>query len=270
MYFDSPYVIDIENTRFENLRSTDIGIYPDEGAWNPQAIYRRGIMGAKSFCVTIDDLNVNDFRIRGVTFTGTKPLEITFMTNALRDRFNIYDVDVGDGKIVVRDVPVPNETQSHTWLPYTQTGKTWGGGWIDGKMGLVNCRFKEITIFTTDGKYCNAYALPKYYLDVKATDVNGSTVSGAKVSVSADAEIGTLASVENRKYGPYNPRTSIPKGCDLKTVWADPEYSCENMEVLRPTASGKFRNPYHHHRFLAGRKMDSATTGGAGPHAVAD
>ncbi|MDY7011203.1 MAG: hypothetical protein SVV80_10705 [Planctomycetota bacterium] len=94
MYFDSPYVLRIENTKFENLRATDIGMYPAESARNPQTIYRRGIMGKKSFWVTIDDLNVHNFTLRGLTFTGAEPLEITFMTGVFRDRMNIYDVNV--------------------------------------------------------------------------------------------------------------------------------------------------------------------------------
>jgi hypothetical protein len=127
-------------------------------------------------------------------------------------------------------------------------------------MGLVNCKFKEIVISTTDGKDCNAYALPKYYLDVKVVNPDGSPVAGATVKVSADKEIGILIS-PNRKYGAISSTMAIPRGYDLKTVWADAEFSPENMEVLRPAATGKYDNFYLHYRFLAGQKIDSTTTG---------
>ncbi|MDY7011204.1 MAG: carboxypeptidase-like regulatory domain-containing protein [Planctomycetota bacterium] len=127
-------------------------------------------------------------------------------------------------------------------------------------MGLVNCKFKEIEISTTDGKDCNAYALPKYYLDVKVVDPDGAPVAGAKVTVAINTEIGVPAST-GWKYSRYNPQSAIPRGCDLETVWADAEFSPENMEVLRPPPTGKYDNFYLHYRFITGRKKDSTTTG---------
>ena len=260
MYFDSPYVMRVTNTRFENMCATDTGMY----AKRPGTItkYKESIKGKKSFWVVIDDLNVHDFTLRGLTFRGKEPPEVTFLVNAHRDRLNIYDVDVGGGKIVLKDVPLPNENQSHGWLPYRHLKRSDGGGpsWIDGRLGLVNCRFRDIVIAATPGKDCNAYALPKYYLDAKVTNPDGSPVSGAKVSVDIDRKIGTLAS-GNRKYTPGWSPQSVPKGCGVSTVFADREYSPENMEVRRIPATGKFDNFYHHYRFIAGQKIDSTTTG---------
>ena len=180
IFFDSPMELSITNTCFTNLRELDIGNYSVSGSHLASDKKEREFaQGDKSFWVFTDDMNINNFNFRDVIFNGKdSPINVTFLINAIRDKLNIYNVDLASENVVVKKVLPQTHGQSHTLKWYKQHDVDHDGDGIDSKIGLVNCKFNSLIIETD-----KAWGIPKYYLDVKVIDGNGDSVDGANVTV---------------------------------------------------------------------------------------
>jgi len=245
LYIDSPYELNITNTQITNLHEVDIGDYTPCADDFTQTI-RTALKGNKSFFIQTDDLNIKDFVLDNVTFTGAeKPLNITFYVNAHRDKINIYNIDLQNGNIIIENPIAQTTRQSHSCY-VGGSSNVWGEvyrwkSYITSEIGLVNCRFNGI-IITPDvhtdktGRNVNKSALVKYYLDVKVVDANGEPVSDANVTVSCEQSW----TEEDRKTN---------------------HYPVENIETAHPYATGKYRCVYHHYRVVEGLPLSSTLTG---------
>jgi hypothetical protein len=204
IFWDSPMELDITNMKFTNLRELDIGNYenmPPE--YHKRYRERLFLKGDKSFWVYTDDINTNKLNLRNISFSGkTSPINVTFMINALRDKINVYDLKLENENIVVRKSLPQVAGQSHTWEAYIEPSFIdWGyggrGTGMDSKLGLVNCKFNNISVPTD-----KAWAIPKYYLDVKVINQAGQPVHNAAVSVTNE--------VDNENYPAENMKESQP------------------------------------------------------------
>ena len=188
IFFDSPMELDITDMKFTNLRELDIGNY--KGLVNAGRCRERLFpKGNKSFWVYTDEVNTNKFNFRNVSFSGkTGPINVTFLINALRDKLNVYDLDLKNENIVIKKSLPQLAGQSHTWAPYRAAGykaKSYGGRGLgmDSKLGLVNCKFKSLIVPTN-----LAWGIPKYYMDVKVVDKQGRPVRNAKVRITNEVD----------------------------------------------------------------------------------
>ncbi len=218
IFWDSPMELDITNMKFTNLRELDIGGY--EGTAHYFAKNRVFAKGKKSFWVYTDEINTHKFNLKNVSFSGKdSPVNITFLINAVRDKLNVYDLNLKDENIVIRK-SMPHFSPSHNWQGYLDVsyseyagreypnpmGKKGSG--IDSRLGLVNCKFKNLLVPTD-----KAWGIPKYYLDVKVVDKAGRSVRNAKVSVTNE--------VDNKNYPAEN--------MDEKQPIFDPKPSTRNQ-----------------------------------------
>ena len=235
MFFDSPYQLNMTNTQLTNLHEIDIGNYTPTNHASTD-ISRAFTKGDKSFWVYTDDLNVYDFVLQDVTISGAggAPLNINLLINAHRDKLNIYDINAEHENIIINNPLCMNEGQSHTcYSPPGEIRPPYGWkSYIDTEIGLVNCKFKDLTltpdVFTDcDGNPVKKSALVKYYLDVKVVDGSGTPVSGAMVTVANEV---------------------------------DSSYPAENMEVTKPYATGAYSCFYHHYRIVDGQPLSSTIT----------
>ena len=182
-FVENPNELRIVNSKFEGIREIDEGEYSaPEGLVRQR---RRYAEGKKGFWLAINDVDIEDFEIRGVRFTGSSPLELVFMLKKEQERWNIYDIDAGGSAISVK-----------------QALGSLGGSlrYYESYIGLVNCRFGKLKVLTP-----HACIVPKYYLDVLVTDRAGNPVPGAKVEI--------MNEVDRIRYRPENmERYSVETG----------------------------------------------------------
>lgn len=100
----------------------------------------------------------------------------------------MYDMNLENENIVIKKTLPQQAGQSHTWEPYVAASyesESYGGEGtgMDSKLGLVNCKFKEIVVPTD-----RAWAIPKYYLDVKVVNQAGQPESGATVTITNEVD----------------------------------------------------------------------------------
>ena len=240
LFLDSPYEMSITDSEITNLHRVDIGNYTFRGSYNDAVRdMRLFLQGGKGFWIYTDDLNLEHFELRNIRVSGTSPLTPTFLINAHRDRLNVYDLDLPDGNILIKESLAQTYRQSHDCYsngpPYN-----WKS-YIDSGLGLVNSRFDELIIapglFTDcDGNPTRKFGAIKYYLDVAVVDLNGHLVPGATVTVTNQVD--------------------------------DANFPAENMEVQKPYTGdldrvdgGEYCCFYHHKRILQGQPVPSVTTG---------
>ena len=232
VFFDSPYHVDIENVRFTNLHEVDIGNYTHIGSYSTALKEQRMFAkGKKSFWIYTDDINLDKFVIKDVVFHGAEPINVTFSVNAHRDKLNIYNVDVQNGAIRVKESLAQTYGQSHTC--YCNGAPYDWKSYIDCEIGLVNCRFDSLIIapgvFTDcEGRPVKKCALVKYYMDVLVVDSVGNPIPGATVTVKNEV---------------------------------DANYPAENMEIVKQLATGAYKCFYHHYRVLEGQPLYETITG---------
>ncbi|RLJ03869.1 MAG: hypothetical protein DRP08_02850, partial [Candidatus Aenigmatarchaeota archaeon] len=247
LFLDSPYEVNITDSKFTNIHEIDIGLYnPVGGGWLLPINFCKG---NKSIWIYTDDVNINDFTIKNVIFSGAEhPLNFTFLLNAHRDKYNIYDMNAEDNYIVIKESMAENKPQSHSCYVGGSSGP-WGGiypydSYIASELGLVNCKFRDILItpgiFTDHaGRKKQKAAYVKYYLDVKVVDKDGNPIENANVSVNVEQDW-TLD--------------------DMKTN----HYPVENMVVEKPYAVGNYNCYYHHYRWVDGQPLNHTYTTATG------
>ena len=236
LFLDSPYEVVITNTKFTRMHQVDIGTYRYEGSYStPLREEREFAKGSKSFYIYIDDVNINNFLIKDVVFSGAEPIEVVFSVNAHRDKLNIYNVRVENGNITIKETLAQTYGQSHTCYcagsPYS-----WKS-YISSELGLVNCKFDNIVltpgVFTCcEGKTVKKAVAIKYYLDIKVVDKNGNPVPGAVVTIANKID--------------------------------DNNYPAENTQPSKPYATGEYSCYYHHYRFLSSQPLRETYTGSNG------
>ncbi|MCK4252127.1 T9SS type A sorting domain-containing protein [candidate division WOR-3 bacterium] len=233
IFFDSPYELNITDTEFKNLHEVDIGNYSVSGSYNNALREQREFaQGDKAFWIYTDDINLKDFTLNNITFTGrTSPIDIAFLINAHRDKLNVYNLNLENENILIKESLGQTYGQSHTcycggapyeWKSYIKSG-----------IGLVNCKFNNLHIspglFTDcEGMPVEKYGLVKYYLDVLVIDSLGNPVSDALVTVTNEI---------------------------------DGNYPAENLVVITPYCLGEYGCFYHHFRILEGQPVNSVITG---------
>jgi len=224
---DSPYEVIITNSRFIRMHQVDIGTYIYEGSYSTALREEREFAkGLKSFWVYIDDVNINNFLVRNVLFSGAEPVNIVFSTNAHRDRLNIYDVKVENGNITIKESLAQTYGQSHTC--YCNGAPYEWKSYISSELGLVNCKFDNLTLTPgvfacCENKTVKKAAAVKYYLDVKVIDKNGKPVPNATILVINEVD--------------------------------DANYPAENMQSNRLYATEEYSCYYHHYRFLSSQPL---------------
>jgi len=234
LFFDSPYELNITDSQFTNMHEIDIGNYTFLSSYyGPTKEEREFAKGNKSVWILFDDLEVHDFVLRNVTFSsaGEESLNLTFLTNAYRDKYNIYDINAENETIIIKESLPLQEGQSHSC--YDDGPPYQWKSYIDSGIGLVNCKFDTVNIasgaFTDcDGTSVDKFALVKYYLDVKVVDGAGNPVSGAVVNITNEVDV---------------------------------DYQTENMVITTPYATSGYSCTYHHYRFVDGQLHNSTTTG---------
>jgi len=247
LFLDSPYEVNITDSKFTDIHEVDIGLYnPLGGAW---PVPRDFCKGNKSIWIYTDDVNINDWTIKNVTISGAEhPLNFTFLLNAHRDKYNIYNINAEDDYIIIKESMAENSGQSHSCY-YGSSSGPWGNiyrhnSYIASELGLVNCKFKDILItpgiFTDmDGRKKQKAAYVKYYLDVKAVDKDGNPVEYANVSV------------------------NVEQDWDLDDMKTN-HHPVENMVVEKPYAVGNYTCFYHHYRWVDGQPLNQTYTTATG------
>jgi len=186
MFFDSPHELVIRDSQLTNLHEVDV----DECNYDPEIpddeIRERKafVKGKKALWVFYKNFDLVDFTMENLLIKGARsPINITFMLNSAQPgkskmdnilvkgwreiaKINIYNVDASGENIVVRKSRCMYSAYRHK------------GEFYPSFLGLVNCKYKSL-IVPTD----MAYAIPKYYLDVKVVNLKGVPVPGAKVKV---------------------------------------------------------------------------------------
>ncbi len=198
LFLDSPRELRLKNVRFTNLHQADAGEYsaPPESEIQQRKEFVRG---EKAFCVFLKNYDVFRFDLNGLRFAGARtPVDLTFMLNSEKNRLNVYNSDFGEENVVVRPSIKMMSFWNTTWPEYYRS-----------RLGLVNCRFRNLTAATE-----RTSAVPKYYLDVQVMDSEGKPVSGAKVTVinEVDAEYPAENLSEERPMAPLDPgaeRTNV-------------------------------------------------------------
>ena len=213
MFFDAPHELRITDTKITNLHEVDTGEYSACKAASLETVRRKEfVRGKKALWVFYKNGDMFDFAMRNVTLSGRKhPLNVTFMLNNAGEMVNVYDMDLRNENIRVRH----SCQMGSFWYPNTKH--------YDSTLGIVNCRFANILVLTGW-----AWAVPKYYLDVKVVDANGAPVSGATVSVANEAD--------------------------------DAKYPPENM-ISRRIYSRNRRGFFVHYRFFSYTPLRSTATG---------
>ena len=247
LFFDSPYEVHITNSKFTNIHEVDIANYP-KGVLRSRGQASRPFRfckGKKAVWIYTDSININDFVLRNVVFSGaTHPINLVFSLNAHRDKYNVYDIDAKDDYIVIKESMAEVGNQSHSAYVSGSKGP-WGkiyadDSYIASELGLVNCRFKDVLITEgvfkdADGRAKQKAAYVKYYLDVKVVDKSGKPIKDAIVKVKVEQDW-TLD--------------------DMKTN----HYPVENMVVKKPYATGNYRCFYHHYRWTDGQPISKTYT----------
>jgi len=247
LFLDSPYEVNIIDSKFTNIHEIDIGLYNPVGDNYQKSV--NFCKGNKSIWIYTDTVNVNDWTVRNLTISGAEqPLSLTFSLNAHRDKYNIYDVNAENENIIIKESMAENKGQSHSCYVSGSSGP-WGGiyreqSYIASELGLVNCKFKDILItpgiFTDyDGRKKQKAAYVKYYLDVKVVDKDGNPVSNANVSVNVEQDW----ALDNMKTN---------------------HYPVENIVVEKPYAVGNYSCFYHHYRWVDGQPLDQTYTTATG------
>jgi len=189
MFFDSPYGIEIKNSKIMNLHEIDIGNYTVKGSYSTQEKTARSIAkGNKSFWLYTDEMAVHEFNIDNLTI-GSANNTIVFMINVHKDKLNVYNVDFGNTAVVVKESATQPIGQSHTCYcdqaPYEWRNSTYPG-YLDSGLNLINCKFNELNLtpviytdFNDDP--VDKYAVVKYYLDVFVEDKNHNPVQNATI-----------------------------------------------------------------------------------------
>ncbi|MDY7011902.1 MAG: hypothetical protein SVV80_14320, partial [Planctomycetota bacterium] len=179
MFIDAPRRVRFRNTRLTNLHQVDAGEYSAKPGTEVEK-RKKFIKGPKAFCVFIKNYWVFDFDFDRVKFSAAgKPVDIIFRLNSDKNRLNVYNSDFGSENVVVK--------------PSVKMMSFWNSRWpeyYNSVLGMVNCRFKSISIPEE-----RAFAAPKYFLDVKVVRA-GKAVPGAKVTVACE--------VAGGKYPPEN------------------------------------------------------------------
>ena len=237
MFFDSPYELDIIDTKITGLHEIDIGNYKVTGSYsNALREQREFAKGDKAFWIYTDDVNLMDFKLKNVTISGkTSPINVAFLVNAHRDKLNVYNLDLENENILIKESLAQTHGQSHTC--YSNGAPYNWKSYIKSGIGLVNCKFKDLIIapgtFTDcEGNPVDKFALVKYYLDVIVLDNENNPVPGATVTVTNE--------IDNNNF------------------------PSENMEVLKPYALGEYSCFYHHFRIIDGQPINSCITGPSG------
>ena len=244
LFFDSPYELRIVNTKILNLHEIDIGNYTFIGSYEDAVKDMKTFLkGKKGLWIYTDDINLCDFTLRGVDIRGAEPtFNLTLLINAHRDKLNLYDVDIGEGNIIIKESLAQTYRQSHDCYsngpPYN-----WKS-YLDSGIGLVNCRFKDVFltpgIFTDcDGKPVRKFVAVKYYLDIKVVDANGNPVPNAKVVV--------VNEIDNFNFPPENLAVIKPYTGDLDAL-----------------DGGEYAGFYHHFRIIEGIPLNYTYTGSDG------
>jgi len=174
MYFDSPLVLRIINTKLLNLHEVEVNAKNYAAAPADSEARRRKdfVRGKKSLWIFYRDHPIYDFAMENVKISGSAlPSNITFAIDKKQGSVNIYNVNFGKNNIAVRH----NTQMESGW--YSNKKK------LPTELGLVNCKYKGI-VFSTD----RAEVVSKYYLDVKVVDKSGRPIKGAKVSIINEAD----------------------------------------------------------------------------------
>jgi len=192
VFFDSPYELEIENTQFNNLSEIDLGNYTVNGSYSTlDRREREWYRGNKSFYLAVDDLNLNAFKINGVSLSGRdNPLNVTLLLNSIRDKLNLYNLDA-EGQNLVLKKPLPQQHgQSHSLGLFDIHSVEHQGDGLDCQVGLVNCRFNELKIEPPISTVAadRTWGVLKYYLDIQVVDPHGAPVGGAVVTVSNETD----------------------------------------------------------------------------------
>jgi len=233
LFLDSPYEVVITDSRLTRMHQVDIGTYIYQGSYSTALREEKEFAkGPKSFWIYIDDVNINNFLIRNVLFSGAETINVVFSTNAHRDRLNIYDVRVENGNITIKESLAQTYGQSHTC--YCNGAPYDWKSYISSELGLVNCRFDRLAltpgIFSCcENKTVKKAATVKYYLDVKVIDKHGNPVPNATVLVINEVD--------------------------------DANYPSENMQPAKPYATEEYSCYYHHYRLLSSQPLRETFTG---------
>jgi len=221
---DSPYYVVIENSTFL-LTESDIGNYTCTGSYsNVLRDERDFLKGNKSFWAYTDDINLDEFIVKDVVFEGKdEDINVTFLINAHRDKINLYDIKVRNGKLVIKESLAQTSGQSHTC--YCEGSPYDWKSYLDSGIGCVNCDVDDIEITPgifkdIDNNYVQKFAAIKYYLDV---------ITDGNVTVKNE--------VDNVNF--------YPEGEEMSKVWAKgskSEYDC-----------------FYHQRRIVSEKKETAT-----------
>ncbi len=170
MFIDAPREVRLRNVNLTNLHQADAGEY-SAGPGSEVEKRKKFVKGPKAFCLFIKNFNTSLFDLQGIKFSAAKsPVDITFRLFSDRDRLNICNCDFGNENVVVK--------------PSVKMMSFWNSRWpeyYNSVLGMVNCRFKSISIPEE-----RAFAVPRYYLDVKVVRA-GKAVSGEKVKATCEA-----------------------------------------------------------------------------------
>ncbi|MCK4624218.1 MAG: hypothetical protein KAV00_02830 [Phycisphaerae bacterium] len=164
-FISTPNEFYLTNTRFTNLHEVDTGEYSGHRK-------KKFARGKKGFWLLFNQLGYHGFSIENVSLEGKKsPLNPTFILNDNLGKLNILNVDMAKETVVVRKSLRMESDWNDRGTNYNAT------------LGLVNCRFADIQIPTD-----RAWAVPKYYLDVKVVDAGGKPVPNAKVTITNEID----------------------------------------------------------------------------------
>ena len=233
LFLDSPYEVVITDSRLTRMHQVDIGTYIYQGSYSTALREEKEFAkGPKSFWIYIDDVNINNFLIRNVLFSGAETINVVFSTNAHRDKLNIYDVRVENGNITIKESLAQTYGQSHTC--YCNGAPYDWKSYISSELGLVNCRFDRLALTPgifrcCENKTVKKAATVKYYLDVKVIDKHGNPVPNATVLVINEVD--------------------------------DANYPSENMQPAKPYATEEYSCYYHHYRLLSSQPLRETFTG---------
>jgi len=205
-FLDSPRELYLKNVKFTRVHQADAGEYSASG--NEPKKRKEFVRGKKAFCIFIKNYDIYGFDMSGLKFSAaSSPVEIMFLLNSQKNRFNVYDSDFGKEIVTVR----PSVKMMSFW------NSRWPE-WYRSELGMVNCRFSSIRI-----PQPRASAVPKYYLDVKVLSPAGKPVSGAKVTVKNE--------VDDRNYPAEN------KVLKYRYVRDNPELRPSNLYLGQPNRS---------------------------------
>jgi len=223
LFLDTPRELRLRNVKLTNLHMVDAGEY----SANPGEPSERKafVRGEKAFCVFIKNYDLLLFDLDGIQFSGAeRPCDITFLLNSEKNRFNVYNCDFGEERVVVKRSVKMESFWASRWPEYYRS-----------ELGLVNCRFKRLI---AEGEM--ASIVPKYYLDVQVVDSGGKPVSGAEVSV--------INEVDEERYPAENLAVERPMERSGYPIARVHHNLCLGLP-LRSTVTGEDgHTPLPHHR----------------------